>query len=86
MHSSTKAWLILIGLTALTALALNLGANRLAPLLWIAALALLTFVKGRLILLDFLELRPAGEWRRAFVAGLAASVALVAIGLAIGAA
>ncbi len=86
MHSSTKAWLIMIGLTALTALALNLGASRLAPLLWIAALALLTFVKGRLILLDFLELRPAGDWRPAFVAGLAASVALVAIGLAIGSA
>ena len=84
MRVSTTAWLVMIALTAATALALNLGASRAAPVAWIGAIAAVTFVKGRYILLDFLELRRAGNWRRAFVIGLAAAITVVAAGLVIG--
>lgn len=84
MHASTKSWAVMILLTLLAAAALASGLNRLVPLAWIAALGLVTLVKGRLILLDFLELRASGGWRRAIVSGYAAAVTLIFAGLAIG--
>lgn len=77
MRASTKAWIVTIALTALTAAALSAGLNA-APLGWLAFLAAVTLVKGRLILLDFLELRPAGRWRRGIVTGFSAAILTVA--------
>lgn len=73
----------MMALTALGMAALALGLNRPAPLIWLALLAAMTLFKGRLILLDFLELRGAGKWRRAFVSGYFAAFALVGALLAL---
>lgn len=84
MRRSTLAWLATMGLTAATAMALAAGANAAFPRLWIAALGAVSLVKGRLILLDFLELRGAGSWRQGIVAGFGAAIGLIFTGLLLG--
>lgn len=62
--SLTRAWLILLGVTAVTfwmGESGSLGRGTMAPMLLLFAL---TFVKGLLVSLDFLELRHAPAlWR-----------------------
>ncbi len=83
MRASTRAWMTMMVLTALGMAALALGLNRPMPLFWLAFLAAMTLIKGCLILLDFLELRGAGKWRRAFVSGYFAATGLVGALLAL---
>lgn len=84
MRGPTKAWIAMMALTAATALGLIGGLNAWSAPIWIAALGMVTALKGRLILLDFLELRRAGPWRRAILSGFLAAVTLVTAGLLIG--
>lgn len=76
LHPLTRAWVILMALAILT-LALGLNDPH-TPLGILSAIALMatTVVKGRQILLDYLELRHApGGWR----AGLTVYLSLVAL-------
>ena len=63
-NSLTRAWLILLAVTAVTfwmGESGSLGRGTMAPMLLLFAL---TFVKGLLVSLDFLELRHAPAlWR-----------------------
>ena len=83
MRRPVRAWLVMIVLTAVTALAFNLGAPIAAPLVWLGALGLVTVVKGRLILLDYLELRQT-DWRGAAIASLVFASALITLLLVFG--
>ncbi len=65
------AWLALIALTFGTALfgrVVESGAS-LSPI-WLVALALVGFLKARLILRDYLDLRRAPDWSAGFLFAL----------------
>ena len=81
MRRPVRAWLVMMALTAATAICFNLGAPKAAPLVWLGALGLITFVKGRLILFDYLELRQT-DWRGAAAASLLFTVVLIMLLLA----
>ncbi len=81
MGAATRAWIAMMALSAATMAAMQSGLPEAASRAWIVLLALVTVVKGRLILLDFLELRAAGSWRTGIVAAFIAVIAAVAAGL-----
>ncbi len=83
MRRPVRAWLVMMVLTAMTALAFNLGAPKAAPLVWLGTLGLITVIKGRLILFDYLELRQT-DWRGAAIASLLFASALITLLLAAG--
>ncbi|MFZ1679940.1 MAG: cytochrome C oxidase subunit IV family protein [Rhizobiaceae bacterium] len=84
MGAATKAWIAMMALTAGTMAAMQAGLPDAASRAWIVLLALVTIVKGRLILLDFLELSAASRWRTGIVAAFVAIIALVSAGLMLG--
>ena len=60
-NSAHRAWLVLIVATAITWYLGEVGAAGTAA---IVAMLLIAFVKGRLVILDFMELREAPRlWR-----------------------
>jgi hypothetical protein len=83
MRQSTRAWMAMLALTALGSASLAAGLAEPSRIAWVASLGALAFLKGRLILLDFLQLRRAGKWRSALVAGYGAATALAIAGLAV---
>lgn len=77
MTRLTRTWLIMSGLVLLVVMALAVpGLPRLA---WIALIMAAALIKGRLILLDYLELRNAASWRGGAVAGLATLLLLMTV-------
>lgn len=83
MRPAVRAWLIMMTLTAVAAAGVKTGMATSVPLVWIVALGVTGFLKGRLILLDYLELRHT-PWRGTASAGLAAALALITALLALG--
>ena len=74
----TRAWLMLLALTAGTAVAGRVTAteNGLA-LVWLVALGLVSMLKARMILMDYLDLKGARDWAAGFTAALVFLVAIV---------
>ena len=74
----TRAWLMLLALTAGTAVAGRVTAteNGLA-LVWLVALGVVSMLKARMILMDYLDLKGARDWAAGFTAALVFLVAIV---------
>ena len=78
MTQLTRSWLVMAALAFLVA-ALLLFAPPLPRLGWLAMILGAAFIKSRLILLDYLELRAAQSWRQAAVASLTVLLLLMAV-------
>ena len=78
MTHLTRSWLVMAALAFLVA-----GFLVFAPPLprpgWLAMILGAAFIKSRLILLDYLELRAARSWRQAAVASLTVLLLLMAV-------
>jgi len=85
MKQLDRSWLTMMVVMTLTATAVQLRGHLpdLVPdWLWVLLLLLAAFLKGRLVLLDFLELRATKIWRSAIIASFAAIMSLF-LGLAV---
>lgn len=82
MKGLIAAWVILMLLTGATAVAGRVGAGTHLGPLWMAALALVTLFKARMILTDYLGLYRAPSWRGGFTMALILVIG-AAFGLAI---
>ncbi len=82
MTRLTRSWLVMSMVVITVALVLTLAPG-LPRLAWLVLIMAASYVKARLILLDFLELRHADAWRAGAMAALAvlllAMAALAAI-------
>ena len=82
-HPLHRAWLLLLVATALT---WTLGESGAAGTGAIVAMLLIAFVKGRLVILDFMELRHAPRLWRLLLEGwllLVGVLILIAYGLSL---
>ena len=76
LSRATWAWLFLLALTLATAVA-GLWSGEGPGWPWLLALGLVSFLKARTILSDYLDLRRAPDWRAGFLATTALLLAIV---------
>jgi heme/copper-type cytochrome/quinol oxidase subunit 4 len=75
MTQLTRSWLVMSMVVITVALVLAVAPGLPRPV-WLVLIMAASFVKARLVLLDYLELRHADEWR---VGAMAALVALLLV-------
>lgn len=83
MSRLTRSWLVMSALVAAVALPLAF-APAMPRLAWLAMVMAASFLKARLILLDYLDLRGSAGWRSGAMLALSALLLMMAVLAALG--